>query len=65
MKLDTLFTFTAQEGTSTDFGRAQSQQLLCASLAASASLLSSVTAFDLIGVIICGIGGMSRFIIYS
>jgi hypothetical protein len=42
---DTLFTFTAQEGTSTGFGRVQSQRLFCTSLAASASLLSSVTAF--------------------
>lgn len=41
---DTLFTFTAREGTSTGFGRVQFHQLLCTSLAASVSLLSSVTA---------------------
>ena len=40
-----VLTWEAQEGTSTDFGRVQSQQLPCTSLAASASLLSSVTAF--------------------
>jgi len=40
-----VFTVTAQEGTSTGFGRAQFHQLLCASLAASTDLLSSVTAF--------------------
>ena len=58
------FTQTAQEGTSTDFCRVQFHQLLCTSLATSASLLSSVTAFLLIAVIICGIGEMSRFILY-
>ena len=36
------------------------QQIRYASLAASASLLSSVTAFDLINVIICKNEGMSR-----
>ena len=41
---DTLFTRTAREGTSTGFGRVQFHQLLCTSLAASISLLSSVTA---------------------
>ncbi len=40
-----VFTREAREGTSTDFGRVQSQQHPCTSLAASASLLSSVTAF--------------------
>jgi hypothetical protein len=55
-----VLTREAQEGTSTDFGRVQFQRFLCTSLAASASLLSSVTAFDLIAVIICGIEGLSR-----
>lgn len=41
---DTLFTRTAREGTSTAFGRVQFHQLPCTSLAASVSLLSSVTA---------------------
>ncbi len=36
------------------------QRFCCTSLAASASLLSSVTAFDLITVIICENGTMSR-----
>lgn len=40
-----LFTRTAREGTSAGFGRAQSHRLPCASLAASASVLSSVVAF--------------------
>ena len=39
------FTRTAREGTSTDFRRVQFHRLLCTSLAASFSLLSSVTAF--------------------
>jgi hypothetical protein len=60
-----VFTQTAQEGTSTGFCRAQSQRFLCTSLAASAGLLSSVTAFNLVAVIICGIGGMSRLGKYS
>ena len=55
-----VLTRETQEGTSTDFGRVQFQRFLCTSLAASASLLSSVTAFDLIAVIICRIKGMSR-----
>jgi len=43
------FTQTAREGTSTDFGRVQFHRLLCTSLAASANLLSSVTAFFING----------------
>jgi hypothetical protein len=45
MSSNLAFTQTAQEGTSTDFGRVQSQRLPCTSLAASANLLSSFTAF--------------------
>jgi hypothetical protein len=44
-KRDTLFTFAAREGTSTDFGRVELSAVLPTSLAASVSLLSSVTAF--------------------
>ncbi|KXK14210.1 MAG: hypothetical protein UZ14_CFX002001278 [Chloroflexi bacterium OLB14] len=57
------FTQTAQEGTSTDFGRVQFHHLLCTSLATSVNLLYSVTAFELIAVIIVKNRIMSRLII--
>ena len=44
-KRETFFTVTAREGTSTDFGRVPFSAFRGTSLAASASLLSSVTAF--------------------
>jgi hypothetical protein len=45
LNLGTFFTFAAREGTSTDFGRVGLSAILPTSLAASVSLLSSVTAF--------------------